>query len=180
VKRVLKRVKWGVLIVSILALVAMGLYLDSFIHWYSDLYFQWTRREGIPEAAGAYIGNILCDTPLWMLAAVIALVSAARHRQWAWLAVLVPVTALAVVALIVTQSPSNEFTYEVNVSSFPPPSLAYATFVPILVPLATLVFSLWSTPPNQQKPAGSTAPAAPAEAAARVDPTEPAEPATRS
>jgi hypothetical protein len=171
-KRVLKRVKWGILIISILALVAMWLYLYNFIHWYSDLYFQWTtfRTHIGSEVAGDYFLNTLCDTPLWMLAGVIALVSAARHRQWAWLLVQVPVTALAVVALIVTHDPSNEFTYELNVSSFPPLSLAYATFVPIVVPLVTLVFSLWPTPPTQRKPAAPTEPAAPALPAEAADP----------
>ena len=86
-----------------------------------------------------------------MLAGISATVNAAQNRRLVWLTGLLLLTVLGVIAVIywwLNPSSTNTFSH----GSFPPPVLDFTPWVPIVILLATMIYSLWPTPPIRPKP----------------------------
>jgi hypothetical protein len=142
-----KRIKPGILIVSILALFVMGWWLFAWISWFSTP--SGIRNPDVGPGVLAFL-DLVTGIPLALLAGISAITNAAGNRRQGWLIALLLLTVLGVIAVIYSNRSSSDV---VSTNTLPPFGLDYAPWLPILIPLATVIYSLWPTPPAQPKPA---------------------------
>jgi hypothetical protein len=140
----------GILVVSVLALVATGYLLFT---WVSFFFASLDAQRG----AGGFDpnGTASCATitavPLCLLAGIFALVHASVTRRRAWQVALLMAIVIGVAGLVIALL--NPYVYnEVDSfctndclrQTFPPPLVNFAIWLPIVVPLAALTYHAWS------------------------------------